>query len=65
MPKDRRIITRCENSADKKISTLPQVETANILGFQFLKIVNLKCALLNDFKTFVHWQIISLYHYKY
>ena len=79
MPKNRRTGTNIENGVNKKIGIPPQVKTTNlqsskigalsqvdigyISGFQLLRIVNLKLALLDDLKTYVHWQIISPPYY--
>ena len=52
--KDRCITTSIENGADGKISTLPQVNIVNILGFQFLGIVSFEHVLPDDWKIYVH-----------
>ncbi len=56
MSKDRRTITNIENGADGKtggkLGVLPQVEIANILGFQSSRIVSLECAIPDDLKTY-------------
>ena len=66
MPKNRRTITSIQNRADGKSGALPQVEIANILDFQFLKIVSLEHTLLDDLKTYIHWQTTSPpHHHKY
>ena len=54
MPKDRCAITSIKNEADKKSGVLPQVKTANISGFQFLKIFNLKHTLLNNLRICIY-----------
>ena len=66
MPKDRCTTTTIENGANGKFITLLQVETANILSFQFLGIVSLKHALPDNLKTYSHWQTTSpLHQHKY
>ncbi len=50
----------------QKIGTPPQVEIANIQGFQILGMVSFERALPEDLKTYVHWQTtIPLYLHKY
>ncbi len=48
------------------MNALLQLETANISGFQSLKIARLKCALPDDLNIYVSWQImIPPYYHKY
>ena len=63
---DRCTTTSIENETNKKTDALPQIEIANILGFQFLEIVSLERALPDNLKTYIYWQITSpSYYYKY
>ena len=60
MPIDRRTTTNIENGANKKSGAPPQVETANISGFQILGIASLEHAMPDDFKIYVHRQTTML-----